>query len=517
MGGEALKLGQCLYGLADRRIALGFDVGDASALEKVVDGSAGVGVGEATSGQDSIGADGVVARAERCVRPDQNLARVFETRQESEWLTRLHFQVLRRVLVDKSDGLVHARGQHNATGAALALEAGAHKALARLRQSRDPVRQQPCYRFGNLAAGRDQQGRGVRAVLLLDQQIAGQQFGIGALVGQGDRFAWASGQANIDGPIEQAFGRRDIAAARAGDLMHTRDGPRAVGQGRDSLRAAHAIDFMHAAQVSRDQRGRVYRTVGRGRRADHDARHARDPGRNSKHIHYRREGTLATWYVEADRSDRRNLLTRDHARSNLSKPLFMRHLFFVEPAHIRNGPLQCASYWLLKPGVRFLDLFATYAQPARLKRNAVKFLCKFQQRLVAPFAHSRDNRAHTFDQLANLDLSAAQQAPALLRVQGGQIIKVDHSLFYIKKSRFCRNSYTNPFLRICSISYSAGARGVTPASEQARPMVVKPMISPATISAGSSEEAGSGIPGPAQAIDGRVWRSRAGWPRGVLP
>ena len=74
-------------------------------------------MGEAAGGQYGVGSDTVVANAEGRVRPDQDLARVFQVRQQGEGFAHLHFKMFRRVLVDEVDGVLHVLGQHDAAGA----------------------------------------------------------------------------------------------------------------------------------------------------------------------------------------------------------------------------------------------------------------------------------------------------------------------------------------------------------------------------------------------------------------
>src|SRR5579883_1798911 len=486
---EALELRQRLHRPAYRRIALSLDIGDAGAFEKVEHGSAGKGMGEATGWQDGVRSNRIVTRTERSIRPDENLASVLQAWQQSERLARLHLQMFRRILIDKGNRLIHSRSQHNAPRAPLALQTRTYKALARLRQRSDLLRQQCEHRLSDSPRRRDQQGRGIRPMLLLNQQIAGQQFGVRARVGQENRFAATGRQADIDSAIEQAFSRRNVAAAGSGNLMHTRNRLRAISQSRDSLHPAHAIDLMHPAQVRRDQRGGVHRAIRRGRRADNDPGDARDAGRRCQHIQHRRERALAARNVKPNRRDWRDLLARDHARRNLGEPLLMRHLPRVESAYIGDSPFQRLAYLWIEARMRLLNLRAAHAQPRRIKLHPVKLCGELQQRFIPALAHSSEQRAHILDQRVNLKLSPAQQAPALLRVKRGQFIEMNHTFVSYKNTVFrpVSSSYTSPLRLIWAISYSAWARGLTPASAQIRPIVVKPLTSPWTISAGSSE------------------------------
>ena len=75
-------------------------------------------------------------------------------------------------------------------------------------------------------------------MLGLDQQVARDQFWIGAFIGQQNRLAWSGRQAHINGPIEQTLRRRDIRIARSRDLAHGRDMLGPICQSRDRLSAS---------------------------------------------------------------------------------------------------------------------------------------------------------------------------------------------------------------------------------------------------------------------------------------
>src|SRR5581483_8035770 len=122
-----------------------------------------------------------------------------------------------------------------------------------------------------------------------------------------------------------------------------------------------------------------------------------------------------------------DLLARDHAGRDLGEPLLMRHLPRVESAYIGDSTLQRPAYLWIEPRVRLLDLRAAHPQSRRIKLHAVKLCRELQQRLIPALAHSSEKRAHILDQCVNLKLGPAQQAPALVRVERGQFIEMNHT------------------------------------------------------------------------------------------
>src|SRR6266567_9112727 len=73
VGGEALELRQEASCLAERIIPLLCEKGQSRALEKIVNGGTGKGMGKPAGGKYCIRSQAVVSRTEWCMRAEQNL------------------------------------------------------------------------------------------------------------------------------------------------------------------------------------------------------------------------------------------------------------------------------------------------------------------------------------------------------------------------------------------------------------------------------------------------------------
>ncbi len=82
--------------------------------------------------------------------------------------------MLRGILVDKNDGLIHICRQHDAAGALWLLEHSPAKSLPPFWKLRHFGRKQGHYRFGQGATIGYQQTGGIGSMLGLDQQVARQ-------------------------------------------------------------------------------------------------------------------------------------------------------------------------------------------------------------------------------------------------------------------------------------------------------------------------------------------------------
>src|SRR5260370_21353828 len=130
----------------------------------------------------------------------------------------------------------------------------------------------------------------------------------------------------------------------------------------NSLSATYAVDFVHATQISSNQRRGIDFTLRPRGSANDDTRNTCDAGRSGQHIHDRGKSSFATWDIESNATNGRNLLPGNHARGNLCKPLLMRHLALVERADIAYRLFHGRTHRRLQLGVSLLNLSTTHAQ-----------------------------------------------------------------------------------------------------------------------------------------------------------
>ena len=140
-------------------------------------------------------------------------------------------------------------------------------------------------------------------VLGLREEVRGEPFRIGFIVGDHHDLRRACDGVDADRAEDLALGLRDIGVAGADDLRDRLNRLGAVGERRDSLRASDAVNLADASQMRRRQHRLVDLAIGR-RRDHHDPRDAGNPGGNGVHQHRAWIACLAARNVETDRVQR---------------------------------------------------------------------------------------------------------------------------------------------------------------------------------------------------------------------
>ena len=231
----------------------------------------------------------------------------------------------------------------------------------------------------------DQDGLAVVPVLGLRQQIGGDEFRPGAVVGQHHHLRRACRQVYGHGlGAYQLLGAGDVPVSRAEDFFHVRDAFRAVGHGGHGLRPADGEDAVDAAQVGGEKHlgGDLPAAPGRG--AEYDLAAPGDPGGEGEHQHRREERGIAARDVEPHAADGYGTLHAPHAGHHFDVDL-RRELCPVEGFDIGLGDRQRRLEPLRHGFGRFGALSAGNLEPL----GDVTFDAGHEvaQRLVAARAH----------------------------------------------------------------------------------------------------------------------------------
>ena len=197
---EALVESEFVHIGGQKIIALAGNVTDGDELEVVVHAKRRMGQGGAIGRQDRVGAKGEIAQADRRMRAQQDLARIFQCAKVVVRAFTVHLQMFRRIIVDEGNGLIHVIGQDDA--AARPAQNGLRKAGALFTHLRPEAGYGSDGIFGHLCRIGDQIGRAVRPVLAFDEQIKRRQAAVGGFVGKDDRLARAGRNAGVE-PVRQ--------------------------------------------------------------------------------------------------------------------------------------------------------------------------------------------------------------------------------------------------------------------------------------------------------------------------
>ena len=145
-------------------------------------------------------------------------------------------------------------------------------------------------------------------VLGLAEQIAGDQLGVGAVVGDDHHLA-RSGRQIDRRPARQSgdigFGRGDISIAGPENLVGPRQACCASRQRRNRLGPADRIDLVNAENIGSGQERRIHPALTGRRRHDDNPRHTRQLGRYGQHDQCRDERRTAGRHIERGHIDRR--------------------------------------------------------------------------------------------------------------------------------------------------------------------------------------------------------------------
>ena len=147
-----------------------------------------------------------------------------------------------------------------------------------------------------------------RIVLGLAEQVAGDEFRVGTLIGDDHHLARSRRQVDR-GPARQSgnigFGRSDIGIAGPENLVSPRQAPRTGRQGRNRLGPADRIDLVNPENAGRRQERRVHPALACRRHHDDNPRHARQLGRHGQHDQCRDKRRTAGGHIERRHVDRR--------------------------------------------------------------------------------------------------------------------------------------------------------------------------------------------------------------------
>ena len=137
-------------------------------------------------------------------------------------------------------------------------------------------------------------------MLGLGQQVGGNPGGIGAVVGDDDRFGWTIQAVNADEAIDLALGQGREQIAGADDFVHARNALGAEGQRGHGQRAADGEDCVDPGDGGGGEDDIGNTAVGLARRGgDDDLRHAGHLRRDGGHEQRRRQRRRATGHVDA--------------------------------------------------------------------------------------------------------------------------------------------------------------------------------------------------------------------------
>ena len=247
------------------------------------------------------------------------------------------------------------------------------------------------------ARRRDEDRRRGRAVLGLTQEVARDDAGIGAVVGDDQDLGRPGQQVDADGAEDLTLGFRHVLVARADDHGDGRHGLGAEGHGAEGLHAADAVDLIRAGGEHRVQRRRVdgaWRRVGRRRRRAGDD--ALDAGHLGGHDAHQRRGdqrVAAARHVRADRLDRDEPLAQVDTRLQLHVELAK--ALALAPGKRRDlvaTVIDDAPVLDAHPRDGRFDL--TLRQPKGRRRPPVEPLRPLAHGLVAALADSAQDLAH---------------------------------------------------------------------------------------------------------------------------
>ena len=142
----------------------------------------------------------------------------------------------------------------------------------------------------NAAIGRHEDGRRVRAVLGLGDEVGRDDVGSRRRVGQDEAFGRAGGQVDADLAADLDLGGGHPGVARPDDPVDGLDAGvrQAEGERADRLRAAGHDEGVDAEQAGGAEEDRVGAAIRVGRRGDDDALDAGDLGRDDGHHQRRR-------------------------------------------------------------------------------------------------------------------------------------------------------------------------------------------------------------------------------------
>src|SRR5437868_5923817 len=114
---------------------------------------------------------------------------------------------------------------------------------------------------------------------------------------------------------------------------------------------------MDAAQISGNQRCRVYYSVWAWWCAHYDAWHACNTCRCRQHVHHRGKSSFSSRHIQSYAANGRDLLSSHHTGGYLGKPLLVWHLPLVKRAHVTNGVFNSPAHWSIKHLIGAFDLF----------------------------------------------------------------------------------------------------------------------------------------------------------------
>ena len=240
------------------------------------------------------------------------------------------------------------------------------------------------------AAG-DQQRLGQCIVLGLCQQIGGDEFGAGAVIGDHQYFGGAGGQVErrpgrIGG--NQLFGRGHPGIAGAEDLGDLRYAGAAIGHGGDRLGAADLEHLLDAAQLRGHQHRGVGETAALRRRAKHALGAAGDAGRYRQHDDGGGQGRGARRHVQTDGGDRSDEPLATHAGLHLERQR-ARCAGAVKVVDVGDGGLERGHLLGRKRGARGGELGGADAEFGWL--DAVEFQRATAHGSLALTAHRVDD------------------------------------------------------------------------------------------------------------------------------
>ena len=145
------------------------------------------------------------------------------------------------------------------------------------------------HRLGHRLRPGDQPGQSVGAVLGLDHQVDGREFGRGVGAGDDHHLGRAGeGRRHPHHPRHLALGLGHVAVAGADDHVDRLDRLGPVGHGRDGLGPTDPVDLVDAGHRGRGQGGVVDGAVGAGWHAQHHLADPGHPGGGGAHQHGRR-------------------------------------------------------------------------------------------------------------------------------------------------------------------------------------------------------------------------------------
>ena len=261
--------------------------------------------------QHVVGAAGLVAIGHRGFFAEKQRAVAGQVGQPPIEIARVHFQVFAGVAVADRHNLLARVAQHHF--AVVAPGTGRRVACCGW-QRRDQLRHALHHLLGQWPVGGEQPGRRLVPVFCLADQVAGNDFCIGTVVGNHRHFRWPGKHVDADLAEQRALGLGDELVARPHDHVRRLAGEQASSHRRDRLHTTQRHDHVGACAVEGVEQVGMHRPAAERAAAGDDGFDTCRLGCGHAHVGRCDVGITPSRCVATSDVDRQHPLAGRHAR-----------------------------------------------------------------------------------------------------------------------------------------------------------------------------------------------------------